>query len=155
MNPLAYGGSNIGTAREQLFYYDALVHGIRRVIALQLQINVNSANTDIIVPLNLLPGANFIVRQINFNNASISLTTATIGVFTAAAGGGTAIMANAALSSLTAPTVNFDATVSAAAQALVLNQATLSNPNNLYIRVGTAQGAAATVDCYIWADVLP
>jgi len=114
---------------------------------------VNSANTDTIVPLNLLPGANFIIRQINFNNASISLTTATIGVFTGAGGTGTTIMANAALSSCTAPTVNFDATV--VGQSTVLNQATIPNPNNLYIRVGTAQGAAATVDCYIWADVLP
>jgi hypothetical protein len=155
MNPLAYGGSNIGTAREQLFYSDALVHGVRRVIAVQLQINVNSANTDTIVPLQLLPGTNFIVRQINFNNASTSLTTATIGVFTGAGGTGTTVMANAALSSLTTATTNFDATVAAGAQALVLNQATLANPNNLYIRVGTAQGAAATVDCYIWADILP
>ena len=150
MNPILYQGEAVGTAREGLFPQDAQVCGIRRIIGVALGVNVNQTNTDIPITLLLLPGAQFVVRGLQLNNASISLSSATAGLFTAAAGGGTTLVTNAALSALTSATVNLDMTL--ATQAVVLNQATQANL--LYFRVGTAQGAAATVDVYIWADVL-
>lgn len=151
MNILPYGGNAVSAAREQLFFSDAKTCGIRRIVGYALGVNVNQTNTDIAIPLILLPGSNFVLRGVQLNNPSISLTTATAGVFTAAGGTGTTLVTSAALSSLTAATVNLDMTL--ATQALVLNQTTQANV--LYFRVGTAQGAAATVDLYLWADVLP
>ena len=133
---------------------DAPVTGVRRLIGVALGVNLNQTNTDIAIPLILLPGCNFVPSAVMINNASVSLTTATFGVFSAAGGTGvTIVTASAALSSLTTATSNLNATLAATATTTVLNQATLSN--TLYFRVGTAQGAAATADVYIWADVLP
>ena len=69
------------------------------------------------------------------------MTTAAAGVFPAPAAGGTAIVANGALSSCTA--------------ANVVNQRTVASTlaqsgQNLYFNVGTAQGAAATADVFVY-----
>ena len=154
MNPITYQGNSVGTAREGLFPFDAPVCGVSRLIGVVLGANVNQTNTDIPIPLILLPGANFVVSKILINNASTSLTTATFGVFSATAAGGVVIVtAGAVMTGLTAPTSNLSATLAATATTTVLNQTTQANL--LYLRVGTAQGAAATVDCYVWGDVLP
>ena len=153
MNPIKTPGVSVGTARENLFVQDAPVCGIRRIIGILLGANVNQTTTDIAVPLILLPGANFVVTNVMLNNASTSLTTATASVYTATAAGGTNLAADQALSGLTAATSNLNLTLAAGAATNVLNQTTQANV--LYFRVGTAQGAAATVDVYIWADVLP
>ena len=134
-----------------MFFSDEKTWGIRRIVGMMLNVNVNQTNTDIAIPLILLPGANFVLRGVQLNDASISLTTATAGVFTAAGGTGTTLVTTAALSSLTSTTANLDMTL--ATQAIVLNQTTQANV--LYFRIGTAQGAAATVDIYLWGDVLP
>ena len=154
MNPLGTPGEQIGSARTNLFPQDAPVCGVRRLIGVVLGANVNQTNTDIPVPLILLPGCNFIISGISINNASTSLTTATYGVFSAAAAGGvTIVTAAAVLSGLTVATSNVNSTLAATATTTVFNQTTLSN--TLYFRVGTAQGSAATCDIYVWADVLP
>lgn len=153
MNPLLNQGEAIGQARAGLFPQDAPVVGVRRLIGVLLGVNVNQTSTDIAIPLLLLAGCNFIVSAVTLNNASVSLTTATAGLFTATGGGGTSLAADQALSALTAAAKNLDMTLAAGARANVLNQNTQANV--LYFRVGTAQGAAATVDVYIWGDVLP
>ena len=148
-------GDLVGPARANLFPLDAPVCGVRRLVGYVLGVNLNSANTDFAVPLLLLASSNFIVTGVYANNASTSLTTATAGVFPAAAGAGTAIVAAAALSALTAASVNLSMTLNAAGSTnVVLNSSTLSTPNTLYVRCGTAQGAPATADFYIYADVL-
>jgi hypothetical protein len=76
-----------------------------------------------------------------FTNASISLSTAAAGLFTAPSAGGTAIVANAALSALTSSTVVSQRTVAATG---------IQSGQNLYLNVGTAQGAAATMDVYVY-----
>ena len=153
MLPIASVGNMVGTAREALFPQDAPVCGVTRLIGVVIGANVNQTNTDIAVPLLLLPGANFVIDSILVNNASVSLTTATFGVFSAAAAGGvTIVTAGAVLSGLTATTSNLVATLAATATTTVLNQTTVAN--NLYFRVGTAQGAAATCDVYIFGKVL-
>ena len=154
MNPVATAGEQIGSSRSNLFAQDSLVCGVRRLIGVVLGANMNSANTDIAIPLLLIPGCNFIVSSVSVNNASVSLTTATFGVFSAITGGGVAVVtAGAVLSGLTAATSNLNATLAATATTTVFNQTTQAN--TMYFRVGTAQGAAATADLYLWGDVLP
>ena len=96
-----------------------------RLIASYQGVNVN-ATGDTVLP-TLCTGS-FSVSNVIFTNASTSLTTALAGVFTAPAAGGTGIVANAALSALTAST----------------------SVQNLYLNVGTAQGAAATMDVFVY-----
>ena len=164
--PVSSVGSSVARARANVFSQDTYVTGVRRLIGVALGVNINSANTDVSIPLLLLGGTNFVVRGVMVNNAVInnagtitnSVTTATAALNTvAAAGAGNVVLVTAAaLSGLTALTgvgSNLDLTL--ATQAVTLNQAT--QVNLLYFRTGTAQGAStsATVDLYIFADVLP
>ena len=156
MNLLAYVGNNVGRAVESRFFAQAKVLGVPRIIGYALGINANSASTDTAVSLFLMPGTNFTVTKLQVNNASTSLTTATMSLYTAAAAGGSALAADQALSALTvATTGNANLTLAAAASNTVLNAATLTTANTLYLRIGTAQGTAATVDAYIWGECLP
>lgn len=109
-----------------------------RLLASFQGVNVNQTG-DTVLPISNT--SNYSVSNVIFTNASTSLTTALAGVFTAPAAGGTAIVANAALSALTGSTVVSQRTVAAtAAQA----------GQNLYVNVGTAQGAAATMDVFVY-----
>ena len=109
-----------------------------RLLASYQGVNVNQTG-DTVLPISNT--TNYSVSNVIFTNASTSLTTALAGVFTAPSAGGTGIVANAALSALTASTVVSQRTVaSIAAQA----------GQNLYVNVGTAQGAAATMDVFVY-----
>ena len=109
-----------------------------RLLAVYNNVNVN-ATGDTVLPV-IASGA-YSVSNVIFTNASISLTTAAAGVFTAPGAGGTAIVANAALSTCTGPTIVFQRTVASTA---------VATAQKLYVNVGTAQGAAATVDVYVY-----
>ena len=109
-----------------------------RLLAVFPGVNVNYAG-DTVLPIG--NSTNYSVSNVVFTNASTSLTTALAGVFTAPAAGGTAIVANAALSALTGPTVVSQRTVASTA---------IQAGQNLYVNVGTAQGAAATMDVYVY-----
>ena len=105
-------------------------------------INFNSATTDTAVTINLPVGTTlYRLDQIAISNASHTLTTATIGVFTAAGGTGTTLLADSAVTVATA-------TVGGANSAQVLTGVATVNTNSatLYIRIGTPEGAAATAD---------
>ena len=109
-----------------------------RLLASYQGVNVNQTG-DTVLPVSNT--TNYSVSNVIFTNASTSLTTALAGVFTAPGAGGTAIVANAALSALTGSTVVSQRTVAAtAAQA----------GQNLYVNVGTAQGDDATMDVFIY-----
>jgi hypothetical protein len=109
-----------------------------RVLASFQGVNVN-ATGDTVLPI--LNTNSYSVSNVIFTNASVSLTTAAAGVFTAPSAGGTGIVANAALSALTGSTVVSQRTVASTA---------LQTGGNLYVNVGTAQGAAATMDVYVY-----
>jgi hypothetical protein len=109
-----------------------------RVLASFQGVNVN-ATGDTVLPINNTNS--YSVSNVIFTNASTSLTTAAAGVFTAPSAGGTGIVANAALSALTGSTVVSQRTVASTA---------LQTGQNLYVNVGTAQGAAATMDVYVY-----
>jgi len=163
MNPIVTPGEAVGTARTNLFPADAPVCGVRRLLGVLYGCSINTLNTDVSMPLQyLLPNCNFIIRDVSINNAQInnggtitnSATTATLGVFTAAAGGGTAIVSNAAISGLSALTGaggNLQLTI-----ATTGFLATQASNSTIFVRTGTAQGAStsATVDVYVWGEVL-
>ena len=110
-----------------------------RLLAVATGVNVNATGDQAVLPI--INSSNYSVSNVVFTNASTSLTTAAAGLFTAPTAGGTGVVANAALSALTGSTV--------VSQRTVASTATLSG-QNLYLNVGTAQGAAATMDVYVY-----
>ena len=103
----------------------------------QTAVSINALNTDV-TTFTGLP-AKYIVRRITVFDASANLgaSAAEIAVFTAAAGGGTAVVASAVLTGLTAATKFSDRTIATSAD--YLTAATL------YVRNTVAHGSAATV----------
>ena len=128
-----------------------LSHAQVRAMAGQLRhftasaITVNSANTDV-TTFTGLP-AKYRVVKLTAYDASISLTTATISLRTAAAGGGTALVNAYALSPLTASTKFADATLAVTD--------TYQTAGTLYLRNVAAQGAAATCSFVLELIELP
>lgn len=112
-------------------------------------VSINSALTDV-ATLNI-PAGKYVVRKIIITNPSTSLaaSAATLGVFTAASGGGIAVTALATMTALTAAAKFKDATIGATAltDALTASQ--------LFVRNGVVHGSAATVDIYVFGEVLP
>lgn len=105
-----------------------------------LAIDLNSAGDTTLT----MPSGTYIIDKMQVNNASISLTTATAGVFTGAGGTGTTLAADQALSALTASSKFLDLTP----QSIVGTDT--RTEGTLYFRVGTPQGAAATGDFRIY-----
>jgi len=110
-------------------------------------VNFNSANTDNAIPVPLPPGVSrYQVQSVRLNNASASISTATIGVFTGTGGGGQTIAANQAVTvTATAADTNNNS------QNLTITNAGTEayNDATLQVRIGTAQGSAATADVVI------
>lgn len=86
----------------------------------------------------------FRVRAIAMTNGSINPTTARFTVNTAAAGGGVAVVTSVTPSLASAAVVQ-DLTIA--------STNTITGTGNLYINLPTAQGAAATVDIYVYGDI--
>jgi hypothetical protein len=111
-------------------------------------LNMN-ITTDQNLALTVPTGAYYFLKYVIGRNASISLTTAAGGIYTAASKGGTAVVAaTQAYSTLTGSTLSFALTV-VAAQLLVVQTA-----NPLVFSLTTAQGAAATMDLLVYGDVI-
>ena len=110
-----------------------------RLLASATGVNVNATGDQAV--MQIINSTSYSVSNVVFTDASTSLTTAAAGVFTAPSAGGTAIVANAALSALTGATVVSQRTVAATAT---------QSGQNLYVNVGTAQGAAATMDVFVY-----
>lgn len=158
MNPLVTPGEATGQARTNLWPADAPVCGVRRLLGVALGVSVNTLNTDFVMPLPwVLQSANFVITDFYVNNPQVnnggtitnSMTTATMGAYTAAAAGGTAIVTPAALSGLTALTgAGGHLSMTVAATTFMYTQ---SANSSIYVRTGTAQGAStsATVDVYV------
>lgn len=109
-----------------------------RLLAFVQGANLNATGDTVLPVIN---STSYSVSNVILTNASISLTTALAGLFTAPTAGGTAIVANAALSAATGPTIVSQRTVASTA---------IATAQNLYLNVGTAQGAAATGDIYVY-----
>lgn len=109
-----------------------------RLIASAQSVNLNSVG-DTTAPI--LVAGRVSVAYVLVTNASTSLTTAQVAVYTAPAAGGTAVLSATALTGATTA-------------AKVVNTAASSTDaitsGNLYVRNTTAQGAAATADVFIY-----
>ena len=110
-----------------------------RLLAVATGVNVNATGDQAVLPI--INSSNYSVSNVVFTNASVSLSSAAAGLFTAPSAGGTGVVANAALSALTASTVVSQRTVASTAT---------QTSQNLYLNVGTAQGATATMDVYVY-----
>jgi hypothetical protein len=110
-----------------------------RLLAVATGVNVNATGDQAVLAVQ--NSSNYSVSNVVFTNASVSLSSAAAGLFTAPTAGGTGIVANAALSALTASTVVSQRTVASTAT---------QSAQNLYLNVGTAQGATATMDVYVY-----
>lgn len=115
-------------------------------------VNFNTATTDYTLNMPLPTGAkNYTVDFIYITNASHTLVTATVGVFSAAGGTGTTIAADQAIT-----VTNGTANTALNTQALTLSPAATIAFNfaNLFIRIGTPEGAAATADVTVGLRLL-
>jgi hypothetical protein len=110
-----------------------------RLLAVATGVNVNATGDQAVLPI--INSSNYSVSNVVFTNASVSLSSAAAGLFTAPSAGGTGVVANAALSALTGSTVVSQRTVASTAT---------QTSQNLYLNVGTAQGATATMDVYVY-----
>jgi hypothetical protein len=110
-----------------------------RLLGVAVGVNVNATGDQAVIQIN--NSTSYSVSNVIFTDASISLTTAAAGLFTAPSAGGTGIVANAALSALTGATVVSQRTVASTA---------IQSGQKLYLNVGTAQGAAATMDVFVY-----
>lgn len=109
-----------------------------RLLASAQSVNLNATGDTVMPVINT---ARYSVSNVVFTNASTSLTTAAAGVFPSAAAGGTAIVSNVALSGQTSASVVTNATI---------NSTAALTGQNIYFNVGTAQGAAATMDVFVY-----
>jgi hypothetical protein len=110
-----------------------------RLLAVATGVNVNATGDQAVLPI--LNSTNYSISNVVFTNASVSLSSAAAGLFTAPSAGGTGVVANAALSAMTGSTVVSQRTVASTA---------IQTGQNLYLNVGTAQGATATMDVYVY-----
>ena len=94
----------------------------------------------------------YIIRRIVVTNASVSLSTAAGGIYTAVSKGGTAVVAAAQLySALTGSTLFLDLTLNGTGNASTTVKSSIPN---LYLSLTTAQGTAATADVYVYGDII-
>ena len=132
--------ANPGPASVQTIHpQNVLTNQAIRLLAVATGVNVNATGDQAVLPI--INSSNYSIANVVFTNASVSLSSAAAGLFTAPTAGGTGVVANAALSALTGPTVVSQRTVASTA---------IQSGQNLYLNVGTTQGAAATMDVYVY-----
>lgn len=120
-------------------------------------VNFNSGSTDTAVPVSLPTGmTRFAMNIMTISNASHSLSTATIGLFGTTGGGSPTLIADSAItvtSSSDATNNNYQQFAGSATTSYVV--ANLAHTPNIYVRVGTPEGSAATGDVTIMIRPLP
>jgi hypothetical protein len=110
-----------------------------RLLGVATGVSVSALGDEAVIQIN--NSTNYSVSNVIFTNASASLTSAEAGLFTAPSAGGTAIVADAALSALTS--------------AAVVSQRTVATTNtqsaqNLYVNVSAVQAGTVTMDVYVY-----
>lgn len=131
--------SNPGPASTQTIHPTNLAtNQALRLIASAQGVNLNQVG-DTVAPI--LAAGSVSVQSVIVANASISLTTAQLAVYTGAGATGTAVKSAYALSG--------NNTTTAVVVTAATSTAAISG-TPLYIRCTTAQGAAATADVFIY-----
>lgn len=120
-------------------------------------VNCNATNTDNAIPIALPAGyTRFIFNACRLDHASGTLTTMTFGVFTAAAGAGTALVASATACTITTASEGTLNNSQSPANAITsATSFTVAAVPNIYFRTQTAQGSAATCDVIVVINPLP
>lgn len=108
-------------------------------------LNLNSATTDTAITL---VSARYRIDRVTLESPSAAVTLATAGLFTAAGGGGVTLCADQALAATLTSTSKFQNLTQQA-----ITGTDTRTEGTLYARVGTAEGAARTVNLkiYGWA----
>ena len=129
-------GSNIGSK---------LPSGVGNILlGVVIGANFNQV-ADVQIPLIDTP-TKFRVRAITLTNGSINPTTARFGVFSGAGATGTTIVSASTTPSLATAATLQDLSIAATTS--------ITSTGSIYLNLTTAQGAAATVDVYVWGDIL-
>lgn len=119
------------------------------LIAFAAGVNANAvADTQLTAAYGCANTQFMITRVVIVQRSGAAAATATFRLSTLAAGGGVVAVATAALASLTAVNAFATATLAAAASA---SATPFLVSGNLFLGVVLAQGAAATVDVYVYA----
>jgi len=150
-----WGGVRVGSKSGLTVYSD--LAGVRsRLAAVAYAVSLNTASTDVAVPLSVIPGGytgtlNYIVRGFTIANATATLSTSpTISLFTGAGGTGNTLVSAQAVTGVTTPITQYlDITLAASATG------TIQTAPTLYIRTGASNQTAAFADFYIYIEVLP
>lgn len=120
-----------------------LIGGVKRQFGL-LGV-LNNANLDVVSDVAMtIDASRYQVTKITVDDATTNITTAQVGVFTAAGGGGTTLAAIQSLAALTSSSKFKDLTLEA------ITGTDARTESTLYFRIGIAQGAAAFADVYLW-----
>jgi hypothetical protein len=107
-------------------------------------VNLNSA-TNVDTPIQMIDSpTKYRVRAIAMTNGSINPTTARFTINTAVAAGGVAVV-TAVTPSLSSSAVVQDLSIA--------STNAITTTGTLYLNLTTAQGAAATVDIYVYGDI--
>ena len=117
-----------------------------KVLGRLIGANMN-ITTDQAISINLEAGTKYVIEKIIVTNASANLTLAAGGVYTAAAKGGSAVVAAAQVYSALSSSALFLSLTLAIAT-------TVRTESPLYLSLTTGQGAAATADVYVIGYVL-
>lgn len=121
--------------------------GVEQVLFRLVGANMNVTTDQSFSPIGNQAPISYVITRIRAVNASVSLSLAAGGIYTAASKGGNAIVAAAqAYSTLTGATIGLDLTVAAVGAGLQTVTPILS--------LTTAQGSAATADFYIFGMIL-
>ena len=117
-------------------------------------VNFNAANTDFPIPVNLPVGfTRYRVSSVMISGATGALNSSTIGVFTAAAGGGVAVVASGTGVTVSATTP--DTANNMQVFAIVNQNLVAFNDPVLFFRVQTPQGSPALGNVSIFYEPLP
>jgi hypothetical protein len=110
-----------------------------RLLGVATGVTVSSTGDEAVIQIN--NSTNYSVSNVIFTNASASLTSAEAGLFTAPNAGGTAIVADAALSAMTSSAVVSQRTVATT---------NTQSAQNLYVNVSAVQAGSVTMDVYVY-----
>lgn len=110
-------------------------------VALQADLNVTTDNA-----ITIIGAAKYIPKAVYVTNCATAPSEAFGGLYTAASKGGTCLVDQAALSSLSAAATFLSHTLQ--------NNTSVLTAGTLYYSCGTAQGAACKGDVYVYGDIL-
>lgn len=150
VNTLSVGASTLGAAGTKLDSTN-IARSPAYITATIKAVNMNTATSDNAIAFTLPTGTTtYKVEKVTVWGASHTLTTATAALYTAAAAGGVAIVADGALTS----TSGTDATALNMQDLTIASATTSFTATPLYFRVGTPEGAASTANVTVLLRIL-